>query len=345
MKNIKTRLRSGLLMLAGAIVTLQPATAAEPLRVQYYGGILHEETLYNAVAEGLFEKNGLDVKLVSMNSGPAALAALASDSVDVIVGNPDIMITGLQGGFDLQALCAGSGVFWQLVAKPEIPALPYPNIMKAFDGKRLGVTAAGASGQFFGEALLEGAGMPRDAVQYIGVGTLTAVEAMQNDRIDAYMSFEPVTAMVTNTTDARVILNMGAGEGPPTLTNLGISLIWFTKHDNLEARPAAYEAFVRSLQQAQEFAADPANRDKVVDNIIEIANVNTKNLPGGDETLRGVLNEQFLGIHNVSKLTHAEMTAWMTYMQQYVKKTLKGDYATKDPAELMQGKIWEKGCQ
>jgi ABC-type nitrate/sulfonate/bicarbonate transport system substrate-binding protein len=318
---------------------------AHELKVQYYGGVMHSLTWYVAIGERLFEKNGLKIVPVSMTSGPAAVAALSSDSVDLAVGNPDTMMTGLQGGLDLQVICGGSGSFWEMLANPDIPKRPYPELMKAFEGKRVGVNAVGASGQFFVEALLAEAGMRKDAVEFVGVGTLTAVDAMKKNRIDAYMSFEPVTVLIEKTTDARVVLNLGQGEGPPLLSKLRIGFVWFAKRAYLDKRPEAYRAFSRSLQEARIFSANPDNREKVVEDVIRGAAVDTKHLPGGDDTLRQVVRDKLLKTHNVTKVTSEELAAWLTFMQKYTPKVLKGEYATRNPAELMKDKIWKYCCE
>lgn len=335
-----------MVLLAAAYVVPPIADAEEQhLKVQYYGGIVHELTLYVAVAEGIFAKHGLNVELVSMNSGPAALAALSGGSVDVAVGNPDIMITGLQAGLNLKAICAGSGPFFEMVGTSAFSPQPYPDVMKQVVGKRMGVTALGASGQFFADALLEGAGLPKDSLNYVSVGTLTAVEAMQNKRIDLYMSFEPVTTLLVDTVGAKVLWTLASGQGPELLTKLGVGLIWFTKTDNLNKDPAPYRAFARSLEEAKAFAINPANADRVANDVIKLAGVNTKTLPHGDDTLREVIKNKLLRVHAVSAFTADEAAAWLRYMQKYTPDVLKGRYASEDPRQVMADKVWPQGCK
>ena len=336
---------SMVVLAAGYLVSASAHAEEQHLKVQYYGGIVHELTLYVAVAEGIFKKHGLDVELVSMNSGPAALAALSGGSVDIAVGNPDIMITGLQGGLDLKAVCAGSGPFFEMVGTSAFSPGPYPEVMKQVVGKKMGVTALGASGQFFADALLEGAGLPKDSLNYVAVGTLTAVEAMQNRRIDLYMSFEPVTTLLIDTTGAKLLWTLASGQGPELLTKLGVGLIWFTKTDNLTKNPAPYQAFARSLEEAKTFASNPSNANKVADDVIKLAGVNTKTLPHGDDSLRDVIKNKLLRVHAVSAFTADEAAAWLRYMQKYTRDVLKGAYANQDPRQIMADKVWPQGCK
>jgi len=95
------------------VVTAQQtlwAAALPLLRVAH--GALNEKVLalWIGVERGLFHKQGLDVEVVDVHSGPATIQALASDEVQVAYTVPSSVLSAAAGGLDI-AFFAG---FWSI---------------------------------------------------------------------------------------------------------------------------------------------------------------------------------------------------------------------------------------
>src|SRR5690242_14977244 len=101
-------------MIAGVMaLALLPATAAAqdkmPATVGYYPGALISMPALVASEQKFFEKNGLNVELVPVASGPAMTSAVASGSVTFVNNSWDNLILSVDKGLPVRAV-AGSTV-------------------------------------------------------------------------------------------------------------------------------------------------------------------------------------------------------------------------------------------
>ena len=227
-------------MVAGAI-TLGLGTVAAyaddapakltPLRVHHYQGLFINQNSYIAYYTGIFKKHGLDVTLVPLPSGPAVEAAVHAGSVDV--GSQDldqtIINTHLQN-LNFTTICGAEGSYYQVVTRPGFKfegPMTYPEVMKNFVGKKLGVTALGADTFYFWEALFQAAGLPQNSGTYIGTGVgQQSLSAVQHGLVDATMGFEPLTTAEAQS-GSTIVLNLAKGEGPPETRNVSPQLTYF----------------------------------------------------------------------------------------------------------------------
>ncbi|VTU34440.1 ABC transporter substrate-binding protein [Variovorax sp. PBL-E5] len=340
------RLRTSLVAIFLAGLSLSCFSQSNSLKVQYYPGVAFSVTFYVAMAEGLFKKHGVDVETVGVTSGPAALAALSGGSVEIAAVNPDLLVAARQRGLDFKGICAASGPYFELVGASGFARKPYPEVMQQISGKNIGVNALGSGGQFFMEAMLEGAGMSKESVTYIPVGPVAAVEAMQNKRVDFYMSFEPMTTFLTQSGNGKLLWSLADAEGPTALTKLRVGIVWIAQGGALEKEPAKYLAFNRALEEAKAFVSDPVNADKVAGDVLKLAGVNTKGLAGGDETMREVIKKKLLRVNAITRFDTNEVDQWLTYMAQYQNSMLKPSSASAASGQaLSQKTVWASGCK
>jgi len=316
-----------------------------PFKVQYYPGVAFTVTFYVAQAEGMFQKHGLDIETVGMTSGPAALAAMSGGSVDAGMVNPDLLIASRKRGLNLEAFCAASGSYFELVGAKSFIPKPYPEVMRQIAGKRVGVNALGASGQFFMEAMLQGAGLDKDAVTFVPVSSVAGIEAMQNNRIDLFMSFEPVTTILTQKTGGKVLWSVATSKGPSSLTDLRVGLIWVAKSNLLDKDPGKYKAFISALKEAKAFIDDPANADKVAEDVVKLAGVNTSGMVGGDATLHKVVKNKLMHINSVTRFGAKDAARWLEYMKQYQGDMVPGLDKPDEAKKFIDQLLWAGGCK
>src|SRR5215831_4849965 len=134
--------------------------------------------LWLAKETKLFEKHGLDVRLVGMGTGSVSLRALIANDLEIA----SLSGSGLVQGADTTILCAAiDGFVFKIFAVPEIIG---PAQLK---GKKLGVSRYGATSDFAVRLALKKWGMNLDRdVNILQIGTSQdTVRAMQIKMIDA----------------------------------------------------------------------------------------------------------------------------------------------------------------
>jgi len=194
---------------------------------------------YVAQEEGLFKKNGLDVKINTGPSGSAMVSFLINGQIESAFGSE---IAGISNhNLDPNVVVVAQAarlVRWIAVVGSNIENLD------GLKGKKVGV-ARGSGGEVFWLAML--AKLKLNAADYnvVNVEAPEMVAALERGNIDAYVVWEPWVsrglAAVKNTKvlkDQEGILEQGVF----IYMNLG----WIKKN------PAAAEAFMRSLVEATE---------------------------------------------------------------------------------------------
>src|SRR3989442_1308446 len=109
-----------------------------------------------AKEQGIFERNGLDVKLESIAGGSSPTAALLSDQVQALQISVEAMSAGVEGG-DIVYVAApvSSPLFWFV-------ALPTVNGPADLKGKKIGATAIGSATYFADVLALQKLGLDPD---------------------------------------------------------------------------------------------------------------------------------------------------------------------------------------
>ena len=200
---------------------------------------------YVAQEEGIFKKNGLDVKINTGPSGSAMVSFLINGQIESAFGSE---IAGISNhNLDPNVVVVAQAarlVRWIAVVGRNIENLD------GLKGKKVGI-ARGSGGEVFWLAML--AKLKLNAADYnvVNVEAPEMVAALERGNIDAYVVWEPWVsrglAAVKNTKvlkDQEGILEQGVF----IYMNLG----WIKKN------PAQAEAFVRALVEA----TDVINKDR-----------------------------------------------------------------------------------
>ena len=134
-----------------------------------------------AKEQGIFERNGLDVKLESIAGGSSPTAALLSDQVQALQISVEAMCAGVEGG-DIVYVAApvSSPLFWFV-------ALPTVNGPADLKGKKIGATAIGSATYFADVLALQKLGLDPDKdVTLTSVNNVPAIlAAMQSGQVAA----------------------------------------------------------------------------------------------------------------------------------------------------------------
>jgi NitT/TauT family transport system substrate-binding protein len=138
--------------------------------------------LWFAKETKLFEKRGLDVRLVGMGTGSVSLRALIANDLEIAsLSGSGLVQAALQGADTIILSAAINGFIFKVFAAPEISS---PAQLK---GKKLGVSRYGATSDFAVRLALKKWGLnPERDVSILQIGTTQdTVRAMQTKMLDA----------------------------------------------------------------------------------------------------------------------------------------------------------------
>lgn len=163
---------------------LKKITCAEAVRGFFF------LPLYVAIGQNMFQEQGLDVSINSAQGGPLAMQALLSGQVQFCATGHGQVANMWEKGKStkivnqMQDKCT-----FYLVGRPEIKNIA------GLKGKMIGCTKIGAETDGVGRYLAAGAGLdPEKDITMLGVGGMsTMASALQNDRVQAVVSWQPLT--------------------------------------------------------------------------------------------------------------------------------------------------------
>ncbi|MGX1933045.1 ABC transporter substrate-binding protein [Microbacterium resistens] len=227
-------------------VTLQIDGSAVP----YYA------PLYEAVEQGYFEDEGIDVEF-TYAEGSAILQNVAAGNVQFGFPNGDSVITAKANGVDIDVVHTtyqeGIGA---ILFNKDTSGISSPADLK---GKRIAVTDLGSPNYIQLQAILESAGMTTDDVEVSTIGGGAIVQALQSGEVDA-IAFSRI----------RYYALQGAGfpvgqilsnEYLPSFGNVLV-----TSPSYREQNPAVVKGFVAALDKGLQYVID--NPDESVASVI-----------------------------------------------------------------------------
>ena len=240
------------------VVTAQQTLwAAELPLLRVAHGALNEKVLalWIGVERGLFHKQGLDVEVVDVHSGPATIQALASDEVQVAYTVPSSVLSAAAGGMDI-AFFAG------LVNRPDGDLIVASGIRTPNDlrGKRLGIQSIGGGVWSMTVLALEYLGMEptRDNIALITLGDESVLtRSFIAGKIDgAYVSYG--YAPLLKNVKHRLLLDLGKS----TIAYQGLALV--AQRPYLRRNPRLIDALLNGVTESVAFVRDPVNKEEVL---------------------------------------------------------------------------------
>jgi len=191
--------------------------------------------LYVCQDQGVFKKNGLDVKLSLINSSSELVAALVSGSVQVGAG---VASTTAEGAMNLKSAQLRyvalpiSHYYLEMWGKPSLGSV------EAVKGLKVGLSSPGSLGDAAVDALLASKGWPKDYFQRVYLKSTPAeVTALESGAVDAIVT-QPPTGTQTRTKGFKKIMDF---------TSLPVAANAYTVEAGyLSSNKAAVTAFVKS---------------------------------------------------------------------------------------------------
>ncbi len=195
----------------------QGAAQSHPLTAFYTAPVVSMAPMWIAKEAGFFKKEGLDVNLVFIPSGPTGTAAVMAGQVDVgIIGGFAPIRAILGGARDLVIIGQSkNAIVAVIVGKKEIAAV------QELKGKRLGIDRIGSNPDMFTQAALARFQIdPLRDLQYIQLGNIgEGIPALKAGVIDA-LTTNPPDDLVAQKLGFKVILDITAMKIPFAATVL-----------------------------------------------------------------------------------------------------------------------------
>lgn len=258
--------------LAATILLASSAWAQAPqkLRIHHYPGALLSIVAYVGVEQKIFQKHGLDPELVGIATGPDALAALLASGVDVMLNSGDNMMRAIEKGSpDMKVVVGNSRQMpFSVVARNDVPLAGdgFAPAMKSLVGKKLGVIQRGSSTEIIFRSLFVTAGLNADDATWVAVGGVgTALPALQNKVIDAYLAFEPFqTVTVNQTRTGRIVVDLRRGQAVSGFADFPYNF-YIARGDDVKTRTDFMRRTVAAFSEAHAYIQAPGNLPAVTE--------------------------------------------------------------------------------
>jgi NitT/TauT family transport system substrate-binding protein len=235
---------------------LLPAAASAqltPIRFGMTPKSFVESAQIVGVEQGIFRKNGLDVKLVELKGDVIILRALLSGDLEVATVGSYVVINAVQKGADIRAF---------VTPVPEQPHSLVANKSvkdwKDLVGKNFAVSEPGAISQTFPKVILTQLGVDPDKVNWLAIGGNSARQkALVAGQVDATLLHKERAIQVAQS-DARFHV---VGSTSDYLK--GVPLVWHAaRTDWLKKNHDVAVRYTKSIIESVRFAVH--NRDAML---------------------------------------------------------------------------------
>src|SRR3954466_3240150 len=255
--------RIGWLAIAAAFSFVGPALAQTPklektrISLSVGGSIsqMNKVAYFVALNRKYFQQEGLDVESTAFSSGTAALQNLIGGNADVVEGSFEHTLRMQTKGQHLMCMA----VFGRYPANVLVVRKSQADKIKTvadLKGKKIGISAPGASTHNFVAGLLERAGVPGKEASYISIGTgLSAVAAVRaGGELDAIVNLDPAINALVDADEVVVLSDSRTEEG--TKAAFGgpyLADCLYAKTEFVRANPNTAQAIANAVVHAMQW--------------------------------------------------------------------------------------------
>jgi sulfonate transport system substrate-binding protein len=241
-------LLKGAAALAG-VLSVNPARAADKsIKLAFCSQLLCIIPYVVASHDGHFQKQGLEVELVYMRGGQAAMQALVGGAVDYAATALDVALQAYAHGAAVKRFAAtGKLPLFALVVAPQ--SASKINSLKDLEGKTVGISGLGNADHALTLFLMKQAGADATKVQFATIGT-NLLEALRQGQLDAGLVQEPALTLIT-AAGGKVLVNaMNSADAQKYLGGnyefMGVAV----RASEIEQRKSEMQALAKGLASA-----------------------------------------------------------------------------------------------
>lgn len=203
--------------------------------------------VYDAIAQGYFADEGLDIELVPAANGATTINALVSGSTDLALVSYPSLITARSSG--IPVTIAAPAIAGTEDYAAGLYVLADSDIEEPADmvGKKMATPSLGSVGDIWFRGVLLQEGLDPDSVSYVEIPQANMAAALEAGDVDGIFQTEPTLSATQASTDVRLI---GYQEGPQGL--------FATSEKYLGDQPDVVTGFRAALAKAvADIEADP----------------------------------------------------------------------------------------
>jgi NitT/TauT family transport system substrate-binding protein len=235
--------RTPLAALAASLLLFVCASAAHAqttvkigLAVPNYGPFA---PVYAADELGYYKENGVTAEITAYRGGPAAQEALAAGAADIINFFPPGVALAVKKGIKEKVVGIGSAkpLGWHIVVMASSPFHSVADIA----GKKVGITAKGATTDFYALWAAKRAGVK---IETVPVGAPALIPTLKSGQIDVAVLNSPLSFRLIVPGEGRSLVDLGK-EMDPTLPD-----VWVATQSMLDGNPKAVEGTLRAIYKA-----------------------------------------------------------------------------------------------
>jgi len=210
------------------------------LAVPNYGAFA---PVYLADDLGYYKDAGLKAEITAYRGGPAAQEALAAGAADIIDFFPPGVALAVKKGIKEKIVGNGGDVpfGWDIVVMASSPFRTFADLA----GKKVGITAKGATTDFYALWAAKNAGV---AIETIPVGAPALIPTLKSGQIDAAVLNPPLSFRLLISGEGRSVVDLTKALAEPTLPD-----VWVATQSLIEGNPKAVEGALRGIYKATEY--------------------------------------------------------------------------------------------
>jgi NitT/TauT family transport system substrate-binding protein len=216
---------------------------------------MNKVAYFVALNRKYFDQEGLTVDSTAFASGTAALQNLIGGNTDVVEGSFEHTLRMQTKGQNLMCIAT----FGRYPANVLVVRKSQADKIKTvadLKGKKIGISAPGASTHNFVAGLMERAGVNYKEASYVSIGTgLSAVAAMKSGtELDAIVNLDPAINAIVDSGEAVVLSDSRTEEG--TYAAFGgpyLADCLYAKVDFVKANPATAQAIANAIVHAMQW--------------------------------------------------------------------------------------------
>jgi NitT/TauT family transport system substrate-binding protein len=210
--------RFGFVVVIAWALMAVPVRSAEATEITVgYTALADYVPLFVANDEGIFKKNGLDVRLQLVSNSAMIPPALLANSLQIAGLALPVFLQAVAGGLDLR-LIAGNAVTPKEMPNGSVMARSGSGIRVAADlpGKKVGISGRGSFYQILLVKWLEDRGVDSRKVEFVEIPFLKMGDLLKTGQVDAVAVGEPFVSRIRSS---------GAGfEMAPFLAEFGVDI-------------------------------------------------------------------------------------------------------------------------
>ena len=233
------------------------------------------------VDQGIFQRHGLDLKILNFEGGSRIIQALTAGSLDIAVGAGTQMSFVVKGA-PMKAVCEDTTTLPYFSV-----GLPYNSPIRSLDelkGKKIGVSTAGSLTDFVAQELNRTKGWGPDGVTrvMVGGGITASTAAFRSHQIDAYIGGTTSFLAEEEKKAGRVLAPVSDFVG-----NMASGTIFASNH-LMETNPDALRAFLVAWIETTNFIL--TNKDGTVKSWTKVTGFSEKIMSEEYDIVKGMFN-------------------------------------------------------